>query len=112
MPRQTRETQLPKAPAPALDWMKVASSGKVWEFVEGEDFTGKPVSYRARLKTLARKAAVDFNSVEVERSGRKILKVKAFLLPETNAPQATRKDDPGQTQLAFAAVETGGERDA
>ena len=63
MPRQTRETALPKAPPPPIDWEKIARSGRVWEFIEGDDFTGKASSFRAREDRGA-KIGVDFESAE------------------------------------------------
>jgi hypothetical protein len=68
--------------------MKVAQSGKVWDFFEGDDFTGKPETYKTRLKTAARKAGVDFNSTVVERSGKKVLKVLAFEMTGERAAAA------------------------
>lgn len=80
MPRKTRETSLPKPPPAPLDWKKIAKSGTVWDFVKGEDgdFTGKPETYKGRLKTEARKVGVDFESTVVEKNGVTILKVLAF----------------------------------
>jgi hypothetical protein len=75
MPRQTKETALPKAPAAPIDWARMKTSGRVWEFVEGEDFTGRAESFRSRKKTEARKEGFDFDSVEIRRSGKTVLKV-------------------------------------
>ncbi len=85
MPRQTRETALPKAPPPPIDWEKIAQSGRVWEFIEGEDFTGKASSFRARAKTAARKIGVDFESHEVQRGEQTVLKVLAFMVERSKA---------------------------
>jgi hypothetical protein len=110
MPRQTRETELPKPPAAPLDWPQIAHSGKVWDFTEGEDFTGKASSYRARLKTAARKAGVDFDSREITKNGRTILKVKAFRLtekpvrPVNSQPAETPELDVGHAQLELASL--------
>lgn len=109
MPRQTRETELPKPPATPLDWANIASSGKVWDFIEGEDFTGKAGSYRARLKTAARKAGVDFDSQEVHKNGTTILKIKAFLRAEPTRPPVKQKSDVIKGQLDFASLAIGGE---
>jgi len=93
VPKQTRETELPKPPAPPLDWVKVAESGKVWDFFEGDDFNGKPETYKARLKTAARKAGVDFDSTVIEKSGKKVLKVLAFKMADER-PGATPAAQP------------------
>lgn len=109
MPKRTRETELPRPTAAPLDWKTIAGSGKVWDFIEGEDFNGKVASFRARLKTAARKSGVDFDSVEVRRHGTRILKVKAFL-PEESPPHAEkRKPETGGAQLDFASLDTSGE---
>ncbi len=85
MPQQTRETALPKPPAAPLNWKKIARSGKVWNFIEGDDFKGKPETYKARLKTAARKEGVDFDSTVVEIDAKKVLKVLAFQTASTPA---------------------------
>ena len=41
VPRQTRDTALPKPPPPPIDWVKIAQPGRVWGFIEGDDFTGQ-----------------------------------------------------------------------
>ena len=82
MPKQTRETALPKPPAPPIEWVKIAQSGRVWEFIEGDDFTGKASSFRARAKTAARKLGVDFDSTEVQRGEVTVLKVLAFMVSD------------------------------
>lgn len=84
MPRMTKETQLPKPAATQIDWERIAASGRVWEFLEGEDFKGSSASFRARKKTEARKVGVDFESVETQRAGKIILKLLAFSI--TNKP--------------------------
>jgi hypothetical protein len=94
MPRKTKETALPKPAAPHIDWVTIAGSGRVWEFREGEDFTGKLASFRARKKTEARKAGIDFDSVEAQRAGKSILKILAFPItsnPATAAPAKARR---------------------
>ena len=90
MPRQTKETALPKAPAAAIDWARITASGRVWEFLEGEDFTGKVGSFRSRKKTEARKEGFDFDSVEIRRAGKTVLKVLARPLGDkpAKAPRA------------------------
>jgi ribosomal protein L12E/L44/L45/RPP1/RPP2 len=94
---------LPKpSPAP-LDWRKVAQSGKVWNFIEGEDFKGKPETYRTRLKTAARKEGVDFESAVVEIDGKQVLKVLAFLMDA--------KPSGGAAAAASVDGETGGKAD-
>jgi hypothetical protein len=93
MPRQTKDTALPNPPAPPIDWAKIAQSGRVWEFIEGEDFTGKASSYRARAKTTARKLGIDFNSTEVQRGGKTVLKILAFTI-EPNRPHDTTTPAP------------------
>jgi hypothetical protein len=124
MPKLTRETELPKPAAVPPDWAKIAESGKVWDFIEGEDFTGKVSSYRARLRTAARKSGVDFDSREVQKNGRTILKLKAFRLTEkplrpvksqsAGEPEPAQKPelDVGQTQLELASIDAGSDRAA
>ena len=97
MPKQTRETALPKPPAPPIEWVKIAQSGRVWEFIEGEDFTGKASSFRARAKTAARKLGVDFESTEVQRGEVTVLKVLAFMVSDR------RQVEPGEPAAAPAA---------
>lgn len=106
MPRQTRETELPKAPAQPLDWVKIAESGKVWDFIEGEDFTGKVESFRSRKKTEARKAGVDFDSREVVKNGTTTLKIKAYLLTQEPVSDARAKSSNSNAQLELTALET------
>jgi len=79
---RTPETSLPASPAQRLDWVRLAESGHVWEFVEGQDFKGSAANFRARKKTEARKSGVDFNSTEVQRNGKTVLKVLAFKIPD------------------------------
>jgi hypothetical protein len=81
VPKQTRETSLPKPPPAPIDWVKIAQSGRVWEFVEGDDFTGQASSFRARAKTAARKLGVDFESHESQRGGKAVLKLLARVMP-------------------------------
>jgi hypothetical protein len=81
VPRLTKETTLPKPPPPPVDWVKIAQSGRVWEFIEGEDFTGKASGFRGRAKTAARKLGVDFESHETERGGKAVLKILAHMMP-------------------------------
>ena len=110
MPRQTRETALPKPPAPPIDWEKIAQSGRVWEFIEGEDFTGKASSFRARAKTAARKIGVDFESAEVQRGEQTVLKVLAFMVADRGQgepdvpPAGTAADDATAAGDAAAGV--------
>jgi hypothetical protein len=92
VPRQTRETALPKPPPPAIDWVKIAQSGRVWEFVEGDDFTGQASSFRARAKTTARKLGVDFESAEMQRGGKAVLKILAFTMETERQPQAGARE--------------------
>jgi hypothetical protein len=93
VPRQTRETALPKPPPPAIDWVKIAQSGRVWEFVEGDDFTGQASSFRARAKTTARKLGVDFESAEMQRGGKAVLKILARMMPAAERqPQAGARE--------------------
>jgi len=104
MPRQTRDTALPTPPAPPIDWYQIAQSGRVWEFIEGEDFSGKASSYRARAKTTARKLGVDFNSIEVQRGGKTVLKILAFTIEREHhtstpvPPTGSSGDLPSTTQ--------------
>jgi len=93
VPRQTKDTALPKPPAPPIDWVKIAQSGRVWEFIEGEDFTGKASSFRARAKTAARKRGVDFDSAEVKRGDKVVLKVLAHLMSGERQAQASASAD-------------------
>jgi len=102
VPRQTRETSLPKPPAPPIDWEKIAGSGRVWEFIEGEDFTGKASSFRARAKTAARKIGVDFESAEVQRGERTVLKVLAFMVADRG--QGEPDVPPAETAASDAAA--------
>jgi len=88
VPRQTRDTALPKPPPAPIDWVKIAQSGRVWEFIEGEDFTGQAASFRARAKTAARKLGVDFESVETSRGGKAVLKILAFMMETERRPKA------------------------
>jgi hypothetical protein len=88
VPRPTRDTALPKPPPPPIDWVKIAQSGRVWEFIEGEDFTGQASSFRARAKTAARKLGVDFESVETQRGGKTVLKILAFMMDTERQPEA------------------------
>lgn len=97
MPRQTKDTALPKPPAPPIDWQKIAQSGRVWEFIEGEDFTGKASSYRARAKTAARKVGVDFNSAEVKRNGKTVLKILAFTVERERRHETRMPTTPGRS---------------
>jgi hypothetical protein len=105
MPRITKETALPK-PAAQIDWVKIAKSGKVWDFIEGEDFTGKTASYRARKKTEARKVGVDFESVETQRANKTVLKILAFPIAGMPADQA-----PGKVRAVTAEPPEARERD-
>jgi hypothetical protein len=100
VPRQTRDTTLPKPPPPPIDWEKIAQSGRVWEFIEGEDFTGKASSFRARAKTAARRCGVDFESAEVERGGKTVLKILATVMEPGSDP---RVDDTGESRVAAVA---------
>jgi hypothetical protein len=102
VPRQTKETALPKPPAPPIDWVKIARSGRVWEFIEGEDFTGKASSFRARAKTAARKLGVDFDSAEVKRGDKTVLKVLAHLMSGEQRAQASASADAGSDADAAA----------
>jgi hypothetical protein len=93
VPKQTRETSLPKPPPAPVDWVKIAESGRVWEFVEGDDFTGQASSFRARAKTAARKLGVDFESAEVQRGGKAVLKILARMMPAAERqPQAGARE--------------------
>lgn len=103
MPRQTRDRSLPKPPPPPIEWVKIAQSGRVWEFIEGEDFTGKAASFRARAKTAARKCGVDFESAEVERGGKAVLKILAFMM---NAEQREAAETTEETPVAAQAGAT------
>ena len=106
MPKQTRETSLPKPPPAPVDWVKIAESGRVWEFVEGDDFTGQASSFRARAKTAARKLGVDFESAEVQRGGKAVLKILARMMPARRASAAGWREGAGD-----AADEPGGRDD-
>lgn len=115
MPRQTRDTELPKPPAPPLDWAKIAESGKVWEFVEGEDFEGKVGGFRSRKKTEARKAGFDFEYREVQRDGKVVLKFKAFPLADSNgagASSAASAETPGEKREKGSESDPEREREA
>jgi hypothetical protein len=103
VPRQTRETALPKPPAPPIDWEKIAQSGRVWEFIEGEDFTGKASSFRARAKTAARKSGVDFESAEVQRGDQTVLKVLASFMVADG-----RGDEPDAAPAGTGAADAAG----
>jgi hypothetical protein len=92
VPKQTRETSLPKAPPAPIDWVKIAQSGRVWEFIEGDDFTGQVSSFRARAKTAARKVGVDFESAEMQRGGKAVLKILAFMMETERRPQAGARE--------------------
>jgi hypothetical protein len=87
MPQQTKETALPKPSAAPVDWSRIAQSGRVWDFLEGEDFNGNIASFKARKKTEARKAGIDFESVVVQRAGKSVLKILAS--PITHKPART-----------------------
>ena len=100
MPRLTKETSLPKPPPPPVDWVKIAQSGRVWEFIEGEDFTGKASGFRARAKTAARRLGVDFESDETERGGKAVLKILARMLPA-----AERQPEAGAREHATPPAE-------
>jgi hypothetical protein len=106
MPRQTRETELPKPPAAPLDWVKIAESGKVWDFIEGEDFAGKVESFRARKKTEARKAGVDFDSREVVKNGITTLKIKAHLVTHRRVSRAREEPSSSNVQLELTSPTT------
>jgi hypothetical protein len=103
VPRQTKETALPKPPPPPIEWVKIAQSGRVWEFIEGEDFAGQASSFRARAKTAARKLGVDFESVEAERGGKAVLKILAFMMPERQ-PQSVASAGPMPTPGEAAGI--------
>lgn len=109
MPKQTRETSLPKpAPAP-IDWVKIAQSGRVWEFIEGDDFTGQASSFRARAKTAARKLGVDFESHESQRGGKAVLKILAFMIDTERQPVARTRAKPARAREEKAGLDEGGE---
>jgi hypothetical protein len=91
VPRQTKDTALPKPPPAPIEWVKIAQSGRVWEFIEGEDFTGQASSFRARAKTAARKLGVDFDSAETQRGGKAVLKILAFVMSAKRAPEAAAR---------------------
>ncbi len=115
MPRPTRESELPKPPAPPIDWAKIARSGKVWEFIEGEDFDGKVSGFRARKKTEARRAGFDFEYREVERDGKVVLKFKAFPLAATSGSEgaaAATADGSGEKREKASESEPEREREA
>lgn len=127
VPRQTRDTALPKPPPAPIDWVEIAQSGRVWEFIEGEDFSGQALSFRARAKTAARKLGVDFESVETQRGGKAVLKILAFMMATGHRPEAgarakstpTTDKRPGLIdgdelagQLALGRVSEQAERDA
>jgi hypothetical protein len=82
--------------------VKIARSGRVWEFIEGEDFTGKASSFRARAKTAARKLGVDFDSAEVKRGDKTVLKVLAHLMSGEQRAQASASADAGSDADAAA----------
>ena len=86
MPRQTRETALPKPPVQPIEWEKIARSGRVWEFIEGEDFNGNASGFRARAKRAARNCGVDFDHIEVKRGDKTVLKVLARMIPQEQRP--------------------------
>lgn len=85
MAKATRDATLPKPRAAKVDWRKVAESPYVWEFIEGEDFNGNARGFKARAKTAAHKQGVDFESVEVERRGKAVLKVLAHFVEQPGA---------------------------
>lgn len=88
--RRTPEPRFSASPAQRLDWVRIAESGHVWEFVEGKDFRGSAKNFCARKRTEARAAGVDFKSAEVQRNGRTVLKVLAYKLD-----QSSENDAPG-----------------
>ena len=60
----------------------------MWEFIEGEDFTGSAANFRARAKTAARRQGVDFNSVQRQRGDKAVLKILAFMMPVERPTEA------------------------
>lgn len=96
MPRMTEWRELPKPSRPKIDWVAIAESERVWEFVEGVDFKGSVENFRARKKTEARRVGVDFNSRRKQRSGKTVLLVLAFKLsvaPERGRPPTENESD-------------------
>lgn len=94
MAKRSTLTELPPAPKRQgkVDWDEV-SNGEIWELTQGEDFDGKPDTFCARVRNVARhrQQHVEHRIQEPRRSGGPVVVLVQF---SANGAGGAKGDQP------------------